>query len=103
MGRAQGGTGTFDQLAYAFSLFWVPLQIAISLLSFVLVITIVGICLLPFLGIAAIVANIYFAYLAVQSSMNLRETGKVWITLIAAGIASLVGTTLITTIFNAVG
>lgn len=99
VGRSQGGTGTLDEVAYTFALFWVPLQIAVQILTFVLVITIIGICLVPFLALAAIAASIYFGYLAVQSSMNLRDNGKIWITLIAAGIASFLGSLLVGAIF----
>jgi uncharacterized membrane protein len=38
---------------------------------------------------AALVVDVYFAYLAVQSSMNLRESGKIWITLAAAFVGTL--------------
>jgi Yip1 domain len=99
IGKSQGGTGTLDQVAYTFSLFYAPLSVIFSVLSFVLVITLVGIFFLPFLGILAIIANIYFAYLAVQSSMNLRDTSKVWLTLILAGIGSWVIGALLTGIF----
>jgi hypothetical protein len=99
IGKQQGGTGTFDQVAYSFALFYAPLTVLFAALSLVLVITIVGIFLLPFVGIAAIIANIYFAYLAVQSSMNLTESGKVWITLILAGIGSFVVSLLLAGLF----
>ena len=88
VGKSQGGTGTFDQVTYTFSLFWAPMAVIFGILAFLLVITLIGIFLLPLLGIVAIVVNIYFAYLAVQSSMNLKESGKIWITLIAAGVGA---------------
>jgi Yip1 domain len=90
IGKQQGGTGTFDQVAYSFALFYAPLAVLFAALTLVLVITLVGIFLLPFVGIAAIIANIYFAYLAVQSSMNIKEGGKIWITLLLAGLGSFV-------------
>jgi Yip1 domain len=90
IGKQQGGTGTFDQVAYSFALFYAPLTIIFSAITLILVITLVGILLVPFVAIAAVIANIYFAYLAVQSSMNLTDTGKVWITLILAGLGSWV-------------
>jgi Yip1 domain len=99
-GKSQGGTGTLDQVAYTFSLFWVPLNIAFALLSLVLIITLIGILLLPLVGILAIAANVYFAYLAVQSSMNMTDTGKVWLTLVVAFVATLVVTFVITGIFG---
>jgi Yip1 domain len=99
-GKSQGGTGTLDQVAYTFSLFWVPLNIAFALLSLVLIITLIGILLLPLVGILAIAANVYFAYLAVQSSMNMTDTNKVWLTLVVAFVATLVVTFVITGIFG---
>ena len=99
IGKSQGGTGTLDQVAYSFSLFYAPLSVIVSVLTFVLVITLVGILLIPFVGILAIIANIYFAYLAVQSSMNLTDNGKVWLTLILAGIGSWVIGGVLTGIF----
>jgi hypothetical protein len=100
IGKQQGGTGTFDQVAYSFALFYAPLTVLFAALTLVLVITLVGIFLLPFVGIAAIIANIYFAYLAVQSSMNLTDTGKVWITLILAGLGSFVVSWLLAAFLN---
>jgi hypothetical protein len=88
IGKQFGGTGTFDQVAYTFSLFYAPLSLLFSLITLVLVVTIVGIFLVPFVGLVAIIANIYFAYIAVQSSMNMRDSGKVWLTLILAGLGS---------------
>jgi hypothetical protein len=89
IGKQQGGTGTLDQVAYSFALFYAPLTIIFAAITLILVITLVGILLVPVLGILAIVANIYFAYLAVQSSMNLTQNSKIWITLILAGLGSL--------------
>jgi uncharacterized membrane protein len=94
VGKSQGGTGTFDEVAYTFSLFWVPLSLASSLLGLILTITIVGICLLPVLAILTIVAYVYFAYLAVQSSMNLIDRNKAIITLAAAGLVTFLGNLL---------
>ncbi len=100
IGKQQGGTGTLDQVAYSFALFYAPLTILFAALSLVLLITVVGILLLPFVGIAAIIANIYFAYLAVQSSMNLTDSSKAWITLILAGLGSWVVSFLIVRLLN---
>ncbi len=88
IGQQVGGTGTFDQVAYTFSLFYAPLSVLFSALTFVLVITLIGIVFIPFVGIFAIIANIYFAYMAIQSSMNMHDSGKIWLTLILSGIGS---------------
>lgn len=100
VGKSQGGTGTFDQVAYTFSLFWAPMAVIFGIIAFLLIITLIGIFLLPLLGIAAIVVNIYFAYLAVQSSMNLKESGKIWITLIAAGVGAFLVNVIVSAIFR---
>lgn len=86
VGKVQGGTGTLDSVAYTFALFWVPINVLFALTSLILLITPIGIFLLPLLVAAALLINIYLAYLAVQSSMNLHESGKIWVTL---GIALL--------------
>lgn len=90
IGKQRGGTGTFDEVAYTFALFWAPLAVLFAVAALVLAITIIGLVFLPVLGIVAIAANIYFAYLAVQSSMNLEAGGKTWGVLILAGLGALV-------------
>ncbi|GGL81076.1 YIP1 family protein [Deinococcus aerolatus] len=75
------GTGTYPEVAYTFALFFVPLSI---------IGTIIGI--IPILGwLVSFVISlvmIYFGYLAVQSSMNLREQVPAIATLVLAGIAN---------------
>jgi hypothetical protein len=88
IGKQFGGTGTIDQVAYTFSLFYAPLSVLFAVLTLVLLITIIGIFLIPLVGIVAIIANVYFAYLAVQSSMNMHDNGKIWLTLILSGIGT---------------
>ncbi|NOK61086.1 MAG: DUF1282 domain-containing protein [Chloroflexi bacterium AL-W] len=90
IGQRQGGTGTFDEVAYTFALFWAPLALLSSLIVLILTITIVGLLLVPLVAIAAIVLNIYFAYMAVQSSMNLRDQSKILLTLVSAGVGAIV-------------
>jgi uncharacterized membrane protein len=100
VGKTQGGTGSFDEVAYTFSLFWVPLSLLATVVTIVLTITIVGICLLPIVAIAALVAQVYFAYLAVQSSMNLVDTSKVLITLGAAAVVTFLGNLIVSSILT---
>ena len=77
------GTGTYAEVAYTFALFFVP----VSILS-----TVIGI--IPILG--ALIAfllgavNIYFGWLAVQSSMNIRQEVGSIATLILSGIGLIV-------------
>ena len=92
VGQAQGGSGNLDEVAYTFSLFWVPLAILLAILKpllvFLLTVTIVGILLLWIVPILGLIVNSYFAYTAVQASMNLRNPGAIAGTLI---IAVLIG------------
>jgi hypothetical protein len=91
IGKSQGGTGTYDEVAYTFSLFSVPLAVIGAVVGMLgrllpLLACVVG---LP-IGLALLAAQIYFGYLAVQSSMNLRESGKAIITLVVAAILSFI-------------
>ncbi len=102
IGRAQGGTGTFDEVAYTFALFSAPLTVIGAVISLLgravpLLGCIIG---LP-ISLALLVAQVYFGYLAVQSSMNLRDSGKAIITLVAAAVISLIVTIVIASIFGA--
>lgn len=95
IGKQFGGTGTLDQVAYSFALFYAPLSVLFAAITFVLVITLIGIILVPLVAIVAIVANIYFAYIAVQASMNINPGGTAWLTLLFAGLGSWVVSTLL--------
>lgn len=95
IGKIQGGTGSLDNVAYTFALFWAPINVLVAVISLILLITLIGIFLIPFLTIGALVISVYFAYLAVQSSMNLRESGKTWITLAVAFVGTLIASMVI--------
>jgi hypothetical protein len=101
VGKTQGGTGSLDQVAYTFSLFWIPLQILASLVGLILVISLVGILLLPLLPFAALAASVYFAYLAAQSSLNLTDTTKLVIALLAGIVAAAIAGGILNAIFRA--
>ena len=98
-GKTQGGTGSFDHVAYSFALFWAPLAVLFGAVTLVLVVTLIGLIFVPLVAIAAIAANVYFAYLAVQSSMNLRESNKIWITLVVAFVATAAAQLIIGRVF----
>jgi hypothetical protein len=100
IGKQQGGTGTINEVAYSFALFWAPLSVIFGVLTLVLLITLIGILLVPIVGILALVIQIYFAYLAVQSSMNLSAGNKIWLILIVAAIGSFVASIVIAGITN---
>jgi len=95
IGKQQGGTGTLDEVAYTFALFWAPISVLSGVVTLILFITLVGIFLIPLLGIAVLVANIYFSYMAVQSSLNLEPGGKIWLILILAAVGSAIATGII--------
>lgn len=82
------GTGTYAEVAYSFALFFVPLSI---------VSTVIGI--IPLLGWLAMfvigLVMIYFGFLAVQSSMNLRDQGQSIATLVLSWLASAAAVLLI--------
>lgn len=95
------GTGTLDEVAYTFSLFWAPLAIISAAITFIVFLfswipllnVIIGLAgLIISLGI--LLVNCYFAYLAVQSSMNIRDQGKAVMTLLfsflGTGLALLI-------------
>ncbi len=103
IGKSQGGTGTYDEVAYTFSLFSVPLAVIGAVVGLIgRVLPLLG-CLvgLP-IALALLVAQIYFGYLAVQSSMNLRDSGKAIITLVVAALLSFIVTLIIAAIFGGV-
>ncbi|MDX2006787.1 MAG: YIP1 family protein [Meiothermus sp.] len=100
IGKSQGGTGSFDQVAYSFSLFYVPVSVVAAVGSLILVITVIGVLLIPALLLAAVAANVYFAYLAVQSSLNLTQSGPIWTTLIVSAIGSFIANFAIANLFS---
>ena len=100
IGNQQGGSGTYDEVAYSFALFYAPISVLGAVVALLLTITIIGIFLLPLVGLLVIVANVYFAYVAAQSSLNLAPGGKIWLVLILAGLGSLVASIVISSLFG---
>jgi hypothetical protein len=100
-----GGTGTWDEVAYTFSLFWAPLAILSAAISFIVFLfswipllnVLIGLAGFV-IGLAILLVNCYFAYIAVQSSMNIRDQGKALTTL---GLA-VVGTIIIQMVLLAI-
>ncbi|PNY82142.1 YIP1 family protein [Deinococcus koreensis] len=76
------GTGTYPEVAYTFALFFVPLSIVSTLIG---IIPILGWLVSFLIGLVMI----FFGFLAVQSSMNLREQGQAIATLVLAGLANI--------------
>ncbi|AFZ66819.1 hypothetical protein [Deinococcus peraridilitoris] len=97
-GKRQGGTGSMDEVAYTFSLYWVPISVAVAVLGVifgVLKIILIGYLLLGLLNLVRMLASVFFAYLAVQSSMNMRDPAKNILTLVVAAAVSWVAQLLV--------
>jgi len=77
------GTGTYPEVAYTFALFYVPISVVSAVIG---IIPILGALVGFILGLV----NIYFGYLAVQSSMNLRDTTSAIVTLVLSYIGSAI-------------
>lgn len=75
------GTGTYPEVAYTFALFFVPLSIVSTLIG---VIPVLGWLVSFLIGLVMI----YFGYLAVQSSMNIRDQAQAIGTMVLAWLAS---------------
>lgn len=86
----RGGTGSLDEVAYSFALFWAPLSVLIGVATLVLVLTIVGILLVPLVALAGLALEVWFAYLATQASTNLEAGGPTWGVLIVAALGAFV-------------
>jgi hypothetical protein len=82
--KQQGGTGTLDEVAYSFALFWAPLAVVSAVATMLL-----GWALGTVIAMAQFAASVYFAYLAIQSSMNFTDSSKIWTTLGGAVIGYL--------------
>jgi hypothetical protein len=100
------GTGTWDEVAYTFSLFIAPLIVLSAALGLI-VLLFVWIPLLGFLvaifgflvGLVLLLVQVYYAYLAVQSSMNLRDQTQALITLVLSYVGTLVVMGIVAAIF----
>lgn len=96
------GTGTWEEVAYSFALFVAPLAVVSGALTFVMAllggIPVLG-GLIGFAGaiamIIVVLAQAYFGYLAVQSSMNIADTGKALLVLVLAVIGTVVAQVLL--------
>lgn len=76
-----GGTGRYAEVAYTFALFFVPLSLISSALGWIPVIG-------WFVSLAISLALIYYGYLAVQSSMNIRGGSQPALTLLVAAVVT---------------
>ena len=100
------GSGTWDEVAYSFALFTAPLIVLGAVLSFVvtlfawvpLINLVVGLAGL-LVGLVLLVVQVYYAYLAVQASMNLRDQSQSIVVLVLSFIASALVMGLVSWIF----
>ncbi|GAB4425235.1 MAG: YIP1 family protein [Chloroflexi bacterium OHK40] len=101
-----GGSGSWDEVAYTFSLFTAPLIVVGAALAFVVSLLV----WIPLLGglvallgalasIALLVVQVYYAYLAVQSSMNIRDPGRSALLLVISFIVTAVVMGLVAWVF----
>ena len=88
LAERRGGSGTLDEVAYTFALFWAPLSVLVSLVTLLLVLTIVGVLLVPLVAIGGLVLNVWFAYMATQASTNLGAGGSTWGVLLLAALGA---------------
>lgn len=99
IGTAQGGSGTFDEVTYTFSLFIAPLSIIVPIVLVFTKIPLLGwlfwpIWLTAVIGVA--VAQAFFGYLAIRSSMNLLSQTKALVTFGGAVVGTLLIQILLT-------
>jgi hypothetical protein len=101
-----GGSGSWDEVAYTFALFTAPLIVLGALLSLVVAVFawipllggLIGIAAL-LVSLAMLVLQIYYGYLAVQSSMNILDQGRAILVLVLSFIGSAVGLWILSAIF----
>jgi hypothetical protein len=107
IGRQMGGTGNYSEVTYTFSLFSAPLYVIGGLITLLILVfswvpllnvlvAIVG----GLVGLLIAVIQIYFGYLAVQSSMNVNDTGRAVVILVLAAIGSIIVRLLIGSLFG---
>ncbi|RRR76743.1 MAG: DUF1282 domain-containing protein [Candidatus Viridilinea halotolerans] len=100
------GTGTWDEVAYTFSLFTAPLIIigaliglVITLFAWVPLINILVAFVGLIVGLALLLVQVYYAYIAVQSSMNLVNQSQALITLVLSSVGTFIVMLLVAAIF----
>ena len=80
LGLLVGGNGTFGELAYDVSLFWVPISVLSALLSSAAIGPLV--CIFGPLSFILWLYNIHLTFLSIQSGMNLSITKALTVVLI---------------------
>ena len=76
IGQQRGGRGTFQDIAYTFALFYVPIQVLTWAIAWLAILTPIGNVLLPWLWLiqlAGYCAQAFYAHLAVKGVMGFRH------------------------------
>lgn len=94
VGNYLGGMGTFDEIAYAFALFYVPITLVSRVVIVLMETFSLAPALLAWVGVLALLANGIFAYFAVQGSMHFRHPALALLT-IGVALAILWVTSLV--------
>lgn len=100
------GSGTWDEVAYSFALFTAPLIVIGSLISFIVLLfawvpvinVLVGLVAFA-VSILLLVVQIYYGYLAVQASMNLRDQTQSLVVLVLSFLATVLVMGVVSWIF----
>jgi hypothetical protein len=101
-----GGSGSWDEVAYTFALFGAPLIVLGSVIGLIVAAfawipvlnAVIGLLAL-LVSLVILVAQVYYAYLAVQSSMNIRDQGRAVLLLVASFIVTMVVLAIVGAIF----
>jgi hypothetical protein len=103
IGKSQGGTGTFDEVAYTFSLFVAPLSLVVPIIGIFTLIPFLGLLFVPILLVAwliVLVAQAVLAYIAVRSSMNISSQQTALLTLGGAVLGTFIIQIIVVSIFS---
>lgn len=87
-GRTQGATGTFDEVAYTLALSYVPIALVLTAVNTLLAITIVGLLLVPFVYALGWGVQIFYAFMGLQGSLNVRSPTVVGLVMIVSALAA---------------
>lgn len=107
--KIANGTGTWDEVAYTFSLFIAPLTVLKGVLGLIVWM----LALIPFLGglfaimgffafVIVLLIQAYFTYIAVQSSMNIHDSTNSIITLVLAVVGTMLVNVIVSGIFGVI-
>lgn len=86
------GTGTYPEVAYTFALFFAPITIIVALIGWIPLFNFI-------MPIIAFFALVYFGFLAIQSSMNIRDQTNALIALVLSGVAYMIIGVIFASIF----